>query len=46
MVKTKSSKRRYYKRRYRKSAYKKLSKKVNYMLSRFDGECKKLDSVQ
>ena len=38
-----SKKRVYKKRYYKKSGYKKLNKKVNRLLSKVDGEVKKVD---
>lgn len=36
-------KKRSYKKTYKKSAYKKLNRKVNKVLSKLDGEVKKID---
>ena len=38
-----SKKRVYKKRYYKKSGYKKLNKKVNRLMSKLDGEVKKID---
>ena len=38
-----SYKKRYYKKSYKRSGYRKLNKKVNSMLSKLDGEVKKID---
>lgn len=38
-----SYKKRYYKNSYKKSAYRKLNRKVNKLLSKVDGEVKKID---
>lgn len=38
-----SYKKRYYKKSYKKSAYRKLNKKVNSLMSKLDGEVKKVD---
>lgn len=38
-----SYKKRYYKKSYKRSAYRKLNKKVNNLMSKLDGEVKKID---
>lgn len=38
-----SYKKRYYKKSYKKSAYRKLNRKVNSLMSKLDGEVKKID---
>lgn len=43
VYKKRSYKKRSYKKTYKKSAYKKLNKKVNSLLSKLDGEVKKVD---
>lgn len=41
--KKRSYKKRYYKKSYKNTAYKKLNRKVNKLLSKIDGEVKKID---
>ena len=43
VYKKRSYKKRYYKKSYKKSAYRKLNKKVNSLMSKLDGEVKKID---
>lgn len=43
MVRKYASKKRYYKKTYKRSYYKKLNRKVNTLLSKVDGEIKKVD---
>ena len=38
-----SYKKRYYKKSYKRSSYRKLNKKVNRLMSKLDGEVKKID---
>lgn len=38
-----SYKKRYYKKSYKKSSYRKLNRKVNSLMSKLDGEVKKID---
>lgn len=43
MVRKYTSKKSYKKRYYKRSSYKKLNRKVNSVLSKLDGEVKKID---
>lgn len=43
VYKKRSYKKRYYKKSYKRSAYRKLNRKVNSLMSKLDGEVKKID---
>lgn len=43
VYKKRSYKKKYYKKAYKKSSYRKLNRKVNSILSKLDGEVKKID---